>query len=61
MAEHFAVFEAVLSNGSFDAPLVDNMMQLITEAANMNKTVVIALWHGPCIEVSRDVPTLLYP
>ncbi len=51
MAEHFAVFEAVLSNGSFNASLIDNNMQLITEAANMNKTVVIALWPGPCITV----------
>ncbi len=49
MAEHFAVFEQVLSNGSFDAPVVDNLIQLIVKASSLNKTVVVALWPGPCI------------
>ena len=50
MAEHFAVFEAVNPDGTLDAPMIANMISLVAEAAASNKTVVVALWPGPCIE-----------
>ena len=55
MAEHFAVFEAVLSDGSLNATMVDNMMQLIVQASNRNKTVVVGTWPGPCVEPINDL------
>jgi hypothetical protein len=48
MAEHFAVFESVLANGSLSVPLVAQFIADVGIAAAAGKTVVVALWPGLC-------------
>jgi hypothetical protein len=46
MGEHFAVFESVLPNGNLNTSLVAEFLDLVTAAAELNKTVVIGTWPG---------------
>ena len=49
MNEHTAVFESVLSDGSFNKSLTATMIDTVTAAAAMGKVVVVALWPGPLV------------
>ena len=47
MAEHFAVFESLLPDGTLNVTRVALFLDLVSAAAAAGKVVVVATWPGP--------------